>query len=61
MPLLLLCGTLVACVDVMTIAADPVRSGLVPSLAHPGGNVTGMSALAADMAGKRVELRSDYP
>jgi putative tryptophan/tyrosine transport system substrate-binding protein len=41
---------------VMTLAADPVGSGLVPSLAHPGGNVTGMSALAADLAGKRVEL-----
>jgi ABC-type uncharacterized transport system substrate-binding protein len=41
---------------VMTLAADPVGSGLVPSLAHPDGNVTGMSALAADMAGKRVEL-----
>jgi putative tryptophan/tyrosine transport system substrate-binding protein len=41
---------------VMTLAADPVGSGLVPSLAHPGGNVTGMSALAADLASKRVEL-----
>jgi putative tryptophan/tyrosine transport system substrate-binding protein len=41
---------------VMTIAADPVASGLVTSLPDPGGNLTGMSALAADMAGKRVEL-----
>jgi len=41
---------------VMTLAADPVGSGLVPTLAHPGGNVTGMSALASDMASKRVEL-----
>jgi putative ABC transport system substrate-binding protein len=41
---------------VMTIAADPVGSGLVPTLAHPGGNLTGMSALASDLAGKRVEL-----
>jgi putative ABC transport system substrate-binding protein len=39
---------------VMTPAADPVGSGLVPSLARPGGNVTGMSALAADLASKRV-------
>jgi len=31
---------------VMTLAADPVGSGFVNSLAHPGGNVTGMSALA---------------
>jgi hypothetical protein len=36
--------------------ADPVGSGFVTSLAHPGGNVTGMSALAPDLAGKRLEL-----
>lgn len=41
---------------VMALAADPVGTGLVPSLAHPGGNVTGMSGLASDMASKRVEL-----
>jgi ABC-type uncharacterized transport system substrate-binding protein len=41
---------------VMTINSDPIGSGLVVSLARPGGNVTGMSALASDMAGKRVEL-----
>ena len=40
----------------MTLAADPIRSGFIESLAHPGGNVTGMSALASDMAGKRLEL-----
>jgi putative ABC transport system substrate-binding protein len=41
---------------VMTLAADPIRSRFTESLAHPGGNVTGMSALASDMAGKRLEL-----
>ena len=41
---------------VMTLAADPIGSGLVSSLAHPGGNVTGMSALASDLASKRVGL-----
>ncbi len=41
---------------VMTISADPIRSGIVASLARPGGNVTGMSALASEMASKRVEL-----
>jgi putative ABC transport system substrate-binding protein len=41
---------------VMTLAADPVGSGFVHSLARPGGNVTGMSALAPEVAGKRVEL-----
>jgi putative tryptophan/tyrosine transport system substrate-binding protein len=40
----------------MLIAADPVGSGLVASLARPGGNVTGMSSLTSDMASKRVEL-----
>jgi putative tryptophan/tyrosine transport system substrate-binding protein len=41
---------------VMTLAADPVGSGFVTSLARPGGNLTGMSALAPDLAGKRLEL-----
>ena len=41
---------------VMLIAADPVGSGFVASLARPSGNITGMSALASDMASKRVEL-----
>ncbi len=41
---------------VMTISADPIRSGVVASLARPGGNVTGMSGLASEMASKRVEL-----
>ena len=41
---------------VMTLAADPIGSGLVANLPHPGGNLTGMSALASDLASKRVEL-----
>jgi putative tryptophan/tyrosine transport system substrate-binding protein len=41
---------------VMTLAADPIGSGLVPNLAHPGGNLTGMSALASDLAGKRLAV-----
>jgi putative ABC transport system substrate-binding protein len=35
---------------------DPLGSGLVASLARPGGNLTGLSAQLADIAGKRVEL-----
>ena len=35
---------------------DPVGSGFVPSLARPGGNITGLSALSAEMNGKRLEL-----
>jgi ABC-type uncharacterized transport system substrate-binding protein len=41
---------------VMTTVADPVGSGLVASLARPGGNITGLSLQQADLAGKRLEL-----
>src|SRR5262249_13126576 len=41
---------------IMTAAGDPLGSGLVASLARPGGNVTGMSLMAPDLGGKRLEL-----
>lgn len=41
---------------VMTSAGDPVGLGFVASLAHPGGNITGLSTESEDMAGKWVEL-----
>jgi putative ABC transport system substrate-binding protein len=41
---------------VFASAGDPVGSGLVASLARPGGNVTGLSSQAGDTTGKRVEL-----
>ena len=41
---------------VFAIAQDPVAGGLVTSLAKPGGNVTGLSLQASDVAGKKVEL-----
>jgi putative ABC transport system substrate-binding protein len=41
---------------VMFAAADPVESGLVKSLARPGGNVTGMSNIQPELAGKELEL-----
>jgi putative ABC transport system substrate-binding protein len=41
---------------VMTSAGDPLGSGLVASLARPGGNVTGMSLMVPDLGGKRLEL-----
>jgi len=41
---------------VMAGAGDPLGSGLVASLARPGGNVTGLSLMSADLVGKRLEL-----
>jgi putative tryptophan/tyrosine transport system substrate-binding protein len=41
---------------VFAVANDPVGSGLVAGLARPGGNVTGLSAQAPDLAAKRLEL-----
>jgi putative ABC transport system substrate-binding protein len=41
---------------VLAIVGDPVGTGLVASLARPGGNVTGLSYQSTDLAGKRLEL-----
>src|SRR5215472_12257506 len=41
---------------VFAVAADPVVSGMVMSLARPGGNVTGLALQSPDVAGKRLEL-----
>ncbi len=43
----------------MTNAADPVGAGLVASLARPGGNVTGLSALSSELITKRLEILKD--
>ena len=43
-------------IPIVSITADPVASGLVESLARPGGNVTGLTNLAPDLSGKRLEL-----
>ncbi len=41
---------------VMTQVGDPVGSGFVASLARPGGNITGLSTLAPELRGKRLEI-----
>jgi putative ABC transport system substrate-binding protein len=41
---------------VFGVAPDPVGSGFVSSLARPGGNITGLSTMAPDLDGKRLEL-----
>jgi len=41
---------------IMIAVGDPVGTGLVPSLARPGGNLTGLSSIAPDLEGKRLQL-----
>ena len=41
---------------VMVVSNDPVRSGLVASLAHPGGNITGVSNFSDDLSPKHLEM-----
>ena len=41
---------------VIAVHGDPVGAGLVASLARPGGNVTGLSLLAAELSGKRLQI-----
>jgi putative ABC transport system substrate-binding protein len=41
---------------VMTVVGDPVGAGFVSSLARPGGNITGLSNIAEQLSGKRLEL-----
>src|SRR5262249_25079885 len=39
---------------------DPVETGLVTSLARPGGNVTGMTTISSDLVAKRIELIKEF-
>ena len=41
---------------VMIAVGDPVGTGLIASLSHPGGNITGLTSISAEMEGKRLEL-----
>ena len=47
---------------VMPVGSDPVGEGLVASLAHPGGNITGLSMMAPELGEKRLQLlRETFP
>jgi putative ABC transport system substrate-binding protein len=46
-------------IPIVVLAGDPVRLGLVASLARPGGNITGISLMAVELIGKCVELFRD--
>jgi putative tryptophan/tyrosine transport system substrate-binding protein len=46
-------------IPIVIIAGDPVETGIVPSLARPGGNITGVSLMASALSGKSVELFRD--
>jgi putative ABC transport system substrate-binding protein len=41
---------------VFAASSDPISTGIVASLAHPGGNITGLSLMASDLSAKRLEL-----
>jgi putative ABC transport system substrate-binding protein len=43
-------------IPIVVIAGDPVGTGLVASLARPGGNITGVSSIAAELGGKLLQL-----
>ena len=46
-------------IPIVILAGEPVETGLVPSLARPGGNITGISLMAAPSNGKSVDLFRD--
>jgi putative ABC transport system substrate-binding protein len=46
-------------IPIVVVSGDPVGSGLVGNLAHPGGNITGVSLMSGELHGKCVELFQD--
>ena len=52
-------GTKTIPIVMMGAGLDPVRAGLVESLAHPGGNITGITSLAGELVGKRLEVLTE--
>jgi putative ABC transport system substrate-binding protein len=49
-----------ATIPILAVSDDLVGSGLVPSLAHHGGNTTGVTIIASDLDAKRLEVLHDY-
>jgi putative ABC transport system substrate-binding protein len=47
-------------IPIVMAAGDPVATGIVASLARPGGNITGLSGGGAEVAGKSVELIREF-
>jgi putative ABC transport system substrate-binding protein len=43
-------------IPIVAVSGDPVRLGLVSSMSHPGGNITGFSLIAPELAAKRLEI-----
>jgi putative tryptophan/tyrosine transport system substrate-binding protein len=46
-------------IPIVMVTGDPVASGIVDSLARPGGNITGLATLSRDLSGKRLEMLSE--
>jgi putative ABC transport system substrate-binding protein len=45
---------------IVAVSGDIVGDGLAANLAHPGANVTGLTSVASDLSGKRLELIKDH-
>jgi len=45
-----------ATLPIVAVSGDPVRLGLVSNMSHPGGNITGISTIAPELAAKRLEI-----
>src|SRR5262245_48813146 len=46
-------------IPIVMAVSDPVERGLIASFAHPGGNITGVAELSAELSGKQLELLKD--
>jgi putative ABC transport system substrate-binding protein len=58
-PAIQICKEASHTIPIVMFTANALATGLVPSLSHPGGNITGVSLLLTDLAGKKLELLRD--